>query len=471
MMKYKIDIEIFYALFATILIGVVGWDTGLFWDNVLFVHKMSVPLLQNGILDWGSIPLESDPGHPPFIATYMSLIWSVFGRSIHVAHIALYPFIFLFVFEILSIAFFVFKDRILALVLTTLVIADPTVLTSLMYIGTEVFVLTFSSIAIHGIITHNVWRKTIGLMLLGICSLRGMMLCAGLFLWDAIATVSVKRHHIKTVCSWHFLYPYIIASLPAISFVIWRMVFKGWIIGNPIAPWGDAMGFENLSDFLYNFARNIVVFLHRIIDFGRIIIWIIALLLLWFNRTNIKSNYLVKIIILFVIFSCSLIVLASLFIKNPMGHSYFMLIYIGVLFLVVELARQIKWKKIIYIITFSALVLGNLIVYPDHISQGWSASLASLSYWRLRKELLLYIDDQGIPLEKVLFDFPFGNCSDDIDLNGDKRVYAKNIKNASYFVASNVCNFSDEILSQINNYSPIFHIQKRGVYITLYKIP
>lgn len=470
-MRKEINIELLYSLFLTSLIGVVGWNTGLFWDNILFVHKMSVPLIEHGIWNWGCIPLESDPGHPPFIATYMSLVWSIFERSIPIAHIALYPFVFLFIFEVLAIANFIFKNRTLSLITISLVLADPTIFASLMYVGTEVFILSFSAIAVRGILTNNIWRKIIGLMFLGLCCLRGMMLCAGLFLWDAITMLVVKRNSIKSICSWQNLHPYLIASIPAVTFIVWRLINKGWIISNPLASWGNATEFNGINDFLFNFVRNIAVFIQRITDFGRIIIVGVVFILLWVNRNKIKISRQLLTILLFITLSCSIIVIASLLIRNPMGHSYFMLIYIGLSFLVVELMRQIKWNKIIYIIVFSALVLGNLIVYPNHISQGWSASLASLPYWQLRKELLLYIDKQEIPLETVFFDFPFGKCADDIDLNGDKRLYAKNIEHASYFVASNVCNFSDEILMQIRNYSPIFHVQNRGIYITLYKIP
>lgn len=84
------------ALCSTVIVAVLGYSTGLFWDNILFVNRMSRPLLENGLLSWGTIPVDSDPGHPPFIATYLAIVWSVFGRSLAVSHWALYPFVFIF---------------------------------------------------------------------------------------------------------------------------------------------------------------------------------------------------------------------------------------------------------------------------------------------------------------------------------------------------------------------------------------
>lgn len=469
-MKLKPHIELIYALLGTILIGIVGWNTGLFWDNVLFVHKMSIPLIENGIFAWGSFPLQVDSGHPPFIATYMTFVWSIFGRSIHVAHIVLYPFVLLFIWELLQISQALFKSKKFGLIATTIILADPTVFSSLMYVGIEVFVLSFSALAIRGIIYNDAWRKTIGLMLLGVSSLRGMLLCAGLFLWDLAVKLFVKRYTIKQLCSWKSILPYIIASIPAVTFVFWRLLYKGWIISNPISPWGNATGFESITDFLINFARNIVVFVQRITDFGRVIIWGIVISLLYINRAKIKSNDKIIKILLFVLFSCSPIVIISLLIKNPMGHSYFLLIYIGLIFLFVELVKNLKWHKIVYTLAIGVLLLGNLIVYPPHISQGWAASLASLPYWQMRNEVLSYIDTHQIPREKVLFYFPFGTCADDIELNNDTRAYAKDINSALYFVDSNVCNFDDATLKNIKQYTPIFHTEKKGVYITLYKL-
>ena len=462
--------EIYISLLFTAIVGAVGWNTGLFWDNILFVNKMSIPLIENGVFAWGSIPLQYDPGHPPFIATYMSLMWSLLGRSLHVTHCVLYPFLLLFFWELLHIAKLICKNHTTAIILVSLVLCDPTIFASLMYIGTEVFIFSFSVVAIRGIITNHFWRKTLGLMLLAITSLRGMMLCAGLFLWDVAMMVMIKRVSLRKLCSWDFLCAYVMASIPAMIFIIWRLIFKGWITDNPIAPWGDATGFNDLSDFLFNFFRNVIVFLQRITDFGRIVLWIIVGVLLWKGRDKIRSNSNILAMLLFIGCSCVLIIVTSLVIRNPMGHNYFSLVYMGLAFILIELTQNINWRKSVIALSMSALFLGNFIVYPDSIAQGWAASLASLPYWDLRKELFAYIDEKQISRSSILFKFPFGTCADDVELNNDERTYAVDIQQADYFVVSNICNPSDEDLQRTKKYTPIFHSQKRGVYVTLYKV-
>lgn len=469
MIKTK-KIDFAYSLFFTLIIGVISWKTGLFWDNILFVQKMSAPLLEKGFLSWGQLPLECDPGHPPFIATYMSIVWSIFGRSLCVSHIVLYPFIFVFIFNIIRMAKLMFHNNKIGILTAILVLADPTILTSLVYIGTEIFILSFASLAIYGIISGNNYYKILGLMFLALTSLRGMMLCGGMFLWEIMTKLIVKRCRVKQLFNGSFLTPYLIAALPSVTFVIWRLVYKGWIISNPISPWGSAFGYTDVFDFITNLARNVLVFLQRITDFGRIIIIGLIGMLMWFYRNNIKSNPRLITIILFIFCCCSFIVSTCLIIKNPMGHNYFSLIYLGLIFLLVELIRNIKWRRLVYTMSLFVLVLGNFVIYPETISQGWSASLASLPYWQLRKEVLLYIEEQNIPLNQVFFSFPFGSCADDVELNNDKRSYATNIDAAEYFVLSNICNLDNEILMHVKQNHCLFHAEKRGVYVSLYKI-
>ena len=76
------SIKIIFSLITTVIIGVIGLNTGVFWDNVIFISQMGDALYHHGILSWGSIPVEHDPGHPPFVASIMVLFWYIFGKSL-----------------------------------------------------------------------------------------------------------------------------------------------------------------------------------------------------------------------------------------------------------------------------------------------------------------------------------------------------------------------------------------------------
>lgn len=468
---HKFDSGVLLALCSTMIVAVLGHHTGLFWDNILFVSRMSRPLLENGLLSWGTIPLDSDPGHPPFVATYLVAVWSIFGRSLAVSHWALYPFVFIFYYELWHVIKHYFTNRNSAFAAYLLVFADPTVFSQLMYIGPETCVLCFASMAMRGILSGDIVRKTIGLSLLGICSMRGMMLCAGLFLWDMICKVYIERQSARYLLTWRNMAPYVIGSLPAVSFVLWRLLCKGWLIDNPIHPWGQAWDYNTLAEFLCNILRNIIVFGQRITDFGRMVpILVCFVLLVYCKKTKCLSNQDNNLII-FCLTSCSVVAVASLLIHNAMGHNYFTLLYIGIECLLVSFLSHIRWQKIPYIVSLFALLLGNLIVYPDRFSQGWASSLASLPYWTLRDNVLSYMDANHIQPEQTLCYFPFGRCADDVDLNDDIREYASSWEKATYVIASNINNLDDGTLDRIQSCcTPIYRVEKSRVHITLYRI-
>ena len=93
----------------TLLIGVAGLQTGIFWDNTTFVSAMGNALYENGIFAWGSIPTATDPGHPPFIATLMAASWSIFGRSLMVSHLVLLPFVFGILWQVWDLCSYYFN--------------------------------------------------------------------------------------------------------------------------------------------------------------------------------------------------------------------------------------------------------------------------------------------------------------------------------------------------------------------------
>jgi len=453
-----IHIGLLLSFVATLCITWVGWNTGLFWDNVLFVHRFGTAIMENGLCSWGCIPMEHDPGHPMLTATYLAGIWSVFGKNLAVTHLALIPFIFLFCYALWSIIRFFFHDISWAIAAFVLVLSDPSVFCQLMYIGPEVLILCFSCIAIYGIVKQNGIYQTLGLMLLGITSLRGMMLCAGIFLWDLC-----KNHKVH-------ISVYLLGALPAVSFIIWRLLTKGWIISNPLAPWGSAWNYTSVTDFLYNLVRNHLVLAFRIVDFGRFVPAFLILVLLIVQRKEWPQRRETIDLLLLTVLVCSVVAVTSLWIANPMGHNYFLWIYIGMELLLISLIQHLPWHKIGYSICLVALLLGNTIVYPERISQGWPCSLASLPYWSLRQDMLTYMNENDIAPEQTLTFFPMGACADDVDLGGDTRKYAGSWDTADYVIASNICNLDDETLDRLQKYAPIKRFKKRGVYIALYKI-
>lgn len=441
----------------TFLVAIIGIRTGIFWDNTTFVSAMGNVLYENGIFAWESFPVSSDPGHPPFIATLMAATWHIFGKSLLFSHIVIIPFIFGLLWQIWNTCEFFIdneKEKIFAFLLVSV---DATLLSQMTLVTTEVPLLFFFFIALNGLLREKLWLKALGLMLLGIVSLRGMMLCGGLFIVDII----LNKRSIK----WQ---PYVIGALPAVAYIIWRLTFKGWIISNPESNWGEAFGYMSLSGFLKNFLWNIAVIGQRFLDFGRAVPLLLILFTIVLRRGWKNESY--KKLFIIALGSTSLIWIVSLFIVNPIGHRYFTVSYILLLLLAFMMLREYAHRWVVYCVLIISLLAGNLIVYPDKMAQGWDSSLAQLHYWGVRRDVINYIEKEDIEINKIATFFPNGGEIDYVDLNNDHRKWAEFTGKEQYVFYSNVFNLSDEEIETIHSdYRLIQSFSSFGVRTELYE--
>jgi hypothetical protein len=391
-MKHK---KIVLVSILSILIVLVSLNIGIFWDNVLFASKIGGFLFENGALRWNLIPVEIDAGYPPILATLLALGWALFGKSLSVSHLLMFPFIFGLLWQIGSFVTFFVKKKSLQIWAFLLVIADPTLLSQLVLVSPEVIQLFFFFVAINALLRNQIYLKIIGLALLGIISYRGMMLCGGVFVIDFLIHLLIVKKTVKSFFTKRIILTYVVAATPAITYLIWRLVSKGWIISHPLETWGNAWGFSSFQEFFTNFSRNILVLGNRFMDFGRIIPILFVLTTIYLKRKNIewkKTNHLLLIFF----FSTIIIYITSLLINNPMGHRYYIPSYLCLGLISFILINEYKIKKTIYIGLLSSLLLGNTIVYSDSFAQGWDASLAHVPYWNLRKKAIEYMNDKFI---------------------------------------------------------------------------
>ena len=193
------------------------------------------------------------------------------------------------------------------------------------------------------------------------------MLCAGIFLIEVLLFTIVQEKPIKKVFSKKRIGLYFLAATPAILYLSWRIILKGWIISHPLEIWGSAWEFSSFKEFTSNLIRNTLVLGFRFADFGRfsLILFTTALLL---KKRQLFNNKKVKKLLIIFFFSTIVIYSMSLLIKNPMGHRYFTPSYLALGLLCFVLIQNIKLKKVSYSILLSCLICGNLIVYPAHIA-------------------------------------------------------------------------------------------------------
>lgn len=446
---------------------------GIFWDNIVFVSKMSDALYKNGVFDWMAISADIDPGHPPLLATYIASLWKLLGKSLWVSHLAMLPFVYGFLYQLFIFIDQFIKDKWLSFLAFLLVVADPTLLAQLITVNFEVIQLFFFFLSLNALINNNHFLKCIGLALLSIVSYRGMMLAAGIFLIDILIHVFINKNSFKSFFNKKNITVYFLGAIPALAYIIWRLIMKGWIISNPLQPWGNAMDYTSSSGFLLNFIRNIAVLIHRYLDFGRFTIFIfIVVMFIMYQRKIFSKN--LKILLIIALGSVFAIISASLVLNDPMGHRYFIPSYLSFALLAFILLKDHIVNKTarisIYLLLVSSLVIGNFIIYPDKISQGWDASLAHIPYWHLREEAIKYLDHNDIPIHKTASFFPNDTSIDNVELNNDDRSFQAFTGKEDYVLYSNVFNVKDARFKLLNeNYSILSVFKNNGVRVEILK--
>ena len=437
----------FFFISLGVIIFLLSYKNGMFWDNVLFASKMGNHLYKNSIFNW-NIPISFDPGHPPFLGFLLAIFWKIFGHQLWASHMLILPFTIGFFFQIYKFISYYIKDTKKQFFLFTLIIVEPTLSTTFVIVNPEIIILFFFFLVINSILFKNNFLKIIGLLFLSIISYRSMMLVAGIFLFDVLNILYIQRKNINSILNFKFLAIYFLGSLTGISFVIWRLITKGWLQTHPESQWASLWQYVDFKGFL----KNCFFLTHRYSDFGRIFIFIFLIIsFILFGKKIIKSVENRQILLL-AIFSVCFIILVSLISTNTFGHRYFIASYI--LFIVFSFKilndHYIK-KRIIYSLLFIGLITGNLWIYPKEISQGWDASLAHLPYHSLRLKTIDYLNQEKIDIKEVASFFPNITRLDNIDFNGDNRSFQKFNRKNKYVFYATVFNLSDDELKSLEN--------------------
>jgi hypothetical protein len=134
------------------------------------------------------------------------------------------------------------------------------------------------------------------------------------------------------------------------------------------------------------------------------------------------------------------------------------------------------WRQqlIFYGCILTTQIIGNYWVYPQPIATGWDATSAHIPYYRLRNEMLQYIDNQKISYDSIGTTYPNQRSFKHTDLSekqGQFPVY--DLNKHPYIFYSNVMNdFTEKDLKILKNQWKIVHQLRGGmVEVILFKKP
>lgn len=458
-----------------ILYALLTWwvkDHSFFWDSVLLGSVYG---------DWYYshnfrhlfVPADI-AGYPPLFGMYLAAGWKLFGKSLAVSHWLMLPFLWGIVLQVyLLVRKVVPAPWVVPGML--LLLLEPTLLAQSTQVAPDVILVFLYLLALNAILSKQRILLAVGVVFLALLSPRGTIAVVALFVTDFLLDLPGSaqdwfRYGINKMLA------YVPAFLLTLGWLILHYQHFGWIGYDPNSQWGT---YTKLVD-MPGFFRNILILIWRLLDFGRLAIWLVGLLLLGILYKNksaaLSSPVLKKLLFIFLV---PLLVYAAVLLPytNPIGHRYLIVIYLGVTLVVLYLLAQVDAKRLqlgLYVLMLSGCIGGHFIVYPERVAQGWDGSLAHMPYFSLRRQMIQWMDQQHIPVETTGSAFPNLYPIGVIELNNDPRAFKEfDLSSDPFIFYSNVYNdFSDQALDELTKDWMLLHEFKKGqVYIRLYQSP
>jgi hypothetical protein len=435
-----------------------------FWDTVQLGSIHATFFYDHGFLQL--LPDDFDSGHIPAFGVYIALVWECFGRNLVSSHLAMLPFTIGIVYQ-LHRACRIFVPSRYAGTAALLLVIDPTLLAQMTLVSPDVPLVFFFLMGFNAIFSGRRGLLALAAVLLVLTSMRGMMVTSCLFILDFYLAFQRNERPALGVAGKKMV-AYLPAAVTVLAYGVWHYAGKGWVGFHENSPWAKSFESVGFGGLLY----NIGTLGWRMLDFGRVGIWLVFLILLVKHKKQVFDGQR-RTLGLFFLLLVVILPANMLWAKGLMGHRYLLPLYLmfSLLCASVLFAEPVaKRAKVILGFTWAIVLLtGNLWIYPHGISQGWDASLAHRPYFDLRRQANQYFKDHGIDYRDVKSFFPNTASFDLIDLDGNDKSFDTNKKDYKYVMYSNVYNQDDAVPDDIiKECDTAFHIGNR-IFVTIYR--
>ena len=449
----------------SLLIFLVSRDNFFFWDTI---SQVSIPANWYFDTDFKHlfVPDHLATGHPTVAGAYLAIIWKLFGRSLIVSHVAMFPFVFGTFFQINRL---IKKSGIKGLsswLIFVITIIDPTLIAQMSLISIDVIQIFFFLWCFNSHMENKYVQVSLAFIGLCMVSLRGMISGAGVALFILLDDYLImKKVSIKK------LLPIIPGLILSALFFILFYAQKHWIIHNTVSDkWSQSSQFASFGEMIF----NIGIIGWRLVDFGRIGLWLVFTSIIFsiLKHLSIKDDF-IKTLIQMILAQFICIVPVCVVYKNPIGHRYLLSIIVLVSIITVYwILKYHKWRAITLPIVVAIFISGWFWIYPKKISTGWDATPAHWPYYKIRSEMLTYLHKEKINISDVGSFYPNLASIKYIDLaDKDIRFKEADIKNDKYILYSNVYNLENttiEVLFNKNEYKQIKRISNGNIDMILF---
>jgi len=456
-------------LFVGFLIIYFGREETFFWDTIQLASKHAHWYFENNF-QYLFLPMEIDSGHPPVFGAILALCWMLFGKSLVVSHFFMLPWVWGGIYQIVDLSNYWIKDKLFVF-LTFLVIADPVLFAHWNLISPDTVLICCFLLGLRGVLYDKFWWKMLAMLGLAMISTRGMMTVVALYFFDVLRPYFDDKFIIPSFgILWKKALPFIPSGIFAIVFLAGHYQGTGWIGYHEASPW--AWHFQKVG--LSGLPKNMAIVLWRMMDFGRVFLFLIIFvgLLRWWNKKMSWSAPLKQLLLLIAVLAAFLLPTFLIYIGLN-SHRYMLPLLISISFFTGVLIHKVfERKKWWYIFGIVALISGNLWIYPDKIAQAWDNSIAFKPYIDLRKQMHDYISKEGLELSQIGTAFPEVGPLKYKDLSDTEDGFVhKDMAKQQFVLYSNVMNdYSDEEIDELSKNWKVRHELKRmGVKLVLYE--
>jgi hypothetical protein len=364
------------------------------------------------------LPTLIDAGHPPLFYLYISIFWKILGVSVATAHIAMIPFMLLFLWSSLQIisaengkGYLLFFPLFVAPILAQFTMPSYD------------FAMTALGLAAISAIQKNQRLQFfILLSLISLISLRGILLS-----FSIAVCFGYYYHRINR----KFVAYGIVTIIPLVLWHFYHYSISGWAIITPSTHWQSQ---RNLDLLQYIFP-NLIAWARCFIDNGMLIVSIVFMYFIYKNK-NYRFLFLLSVFVLINVFPL-------LFTSNPILQRYLLIVYTLMALRVALYINKERNGKIMLSILGIILLSANLF-YCKRYSNSWDTNAFYAKYFKGTSAIDTYCKEHNISKLNCASSFPVFNTHKQVFTFGDtirmQDVLEIPLGSTSYIIYSNACN-------------------------------
>lgn len=401
---------------------------------------------------------------------WMAFGWALFGKSLAISHFMLFPFLCIIVYEIYYFSKYFLSAYLLKWAMLLLLL-EPTFITQSILMAYDLILVCFFLMSVNALISGRKAVFAIATTFMVMSSVRGIMLLIALMVIHLLIVFLVREKPFKK----HGVFLYVFPLLAWFGWGCWHYFQTGWFAISP-AREGNHESFVAPAMML----RQSIYILWKLADFGRIALLLFVAIgfFLAIRKKRFTSVTRKAFIIIISIVIVSIIVMAPF--ANPIGHRYLLplIIILPIFFLhLLQFVTRERIRTILIAFAVVALTTGNFWLYPERFGNGWDASLKVIPWFRMEKQITMYVKQSNIKPDEIGTEWPVSISPAIMYLNNEKSwntdINDLKINTFNYILQTNIINsFHPSSISLLQTSWIKQKEWKYGqVYAVLYKKP